>query len=180
MLKEKVLEELKKDAKKSDSAIAKKLGCSQATVTRYRRELEEERVIWGYRAIVEPKRKTQIFITLWKTRPLSERAFELLKNMIDDATLKEFEVDVLDVYSLIDSEYTLYAKFIAKDERAFMNYIEWAVEYFEDFIVELPKIITPTRVVKESGVLNPTIDEEIRFKRFQFQERIKELSKAGK
>ena len=76
----KILSELEENAKQSDRGIAKKLGCSQVSVTRYRKRLEKKNIIWGYSAIVNPLKDRNIYFCLWKINPKNPNPMESIKN----------------------------------------------------------------------------------------------------
>jgi Lrp/AsnC family transcriptional regulator for asnA, asnC and gidA len=80
---ERVLEVLEGDAQASVSEIAERAGVSKPTVRKYVRKLEEDGVIVGYRAEVDPKKLSDRSIALVGIEVESERYVEATRALAD-------------------------------------------------------------------------------------------------
>jgi Lrp/AsnC family transcriptional regulator for asnA, asnC and gidA len=80
---ERVLEVLERDAQASVSEIAERAGVSKPTVRKYVRKLEEDGVIVGYRAEVDPKKLSGRSIALVGIEVESERYVEATRALAD-------------------------------------------------------------------------------------------------
>lgn len=91
IIKQKILLELRKNARASLSNIADKVGVSRQTVAKIVNKMEKNKEIWGYTTIFDPKLlgKNQ-FIFLCKL-DISIDSKDLLKKMIDPKRIKENE-----------------------------------------------------------------------------------------
>ena len=85
---QKILEKLKTNANKSINEIAKECGFSRQKVWRIIKQLEKNRIIWGYTAIInEEKQGNDTYIILIKrtTQPLDEDLAEkIISRKIED------------------------------------------------------------------------------------------------
>jgi len=87
----KILEELQKNGRASNSEIADKLGLSRQTVAKIISNMEKEGEIWGYTAIFDPKllgKKQYIFLVKLN---LSENAGEFLKGVTNRSLIRKHE-----------------------------------------------------------------------------------------
>ena len=80
---ERVLDVLEADAQASVSEVAERAGVSKPTVRKYVRKLEEDGVIVGYRAEVDPKKLSGRSIALVGIEVESERYVEASRALAD-------------------------------------------------------------------------------------------------
>jgi DNA-binding Lrp family transcriptional regulator len=81
--KEQIIDILKKNAKTSTEKIAQQVGLSRQQVWKIIKQLEQDGIIWGYSAIVDPNRlNMRVYNMLIKSRPTI--GYEVLANEIRD------------------------------------------------------------------------------------------------
>jgi Lrp/AsnC family transcriptional regulator for asnA, asnC and gidA len=85
---EQILSALEKDAKASYAEIAEQAGVSKPTVRKYIRKLEDEGVIVGYSADVDPKKLSGQSIALVGIDVESERYVEVTRSLQELAAIE--------------------------------------------------------------------------------------------
>ena len=164
-MKEKILKELKINARRSDHEIAKRLKCTQPTVSRYREYMERKKIIWGYTTVANTGE--QNVMCLWKTEPLGLQEF---KKIIRGSEL--FNIELCDIFQIIDSEYTLYTRYKVKTLDILMAYIRWLKDTLKEKIVGMPRIITIMHVICEEGIKNPKFEDELVGESYKLYEKL--------
>jgi Lrp/AsnC family transcriptional regulator for asnA, asnC and gidA len=102
-----ILSVLEEDAQASYSEIAEQAGVSKPTVRKYINQLEEEGVIVGYSADVDPKKLSSQSIAIVGIDIESERYVEVTQ------TLKE--IDAIEALYTSSGDHTLMAEIRARD-----------------------------------------------------------------
>ncbi|MFH1424263.1 MAG: Lrp/AsnC family transcriptional regulator [archaeon] len=159
-IREKVLKELKKDARQSDSAIAKKLNCAQSTVFRTRKALEDEQVIIGYSALTDcTKMGWTTYMVLFKASPPTKAGLnKIISGLKGGEVAAEMGVEVIDVYMLFgDFEWSMI--FSAKTEAAAQKYFNYIKDRYKDFIDGRPEHSKIVFVCQKCGHTNPKLGE---------------------
>jgi Lrp/AsnC family leucine-responsive transcriptional regulator len=152
----KILEELKKNSNENIDIIAKHCGFSRQKVWRTIKQLEKDRMIWGYTAIIdEGKIGQKHFILLMKRK---QKGFEekivdtLLSRSFDDAVTK-MGINI-ETSSYIHGEYDWITSFLASDIRhakQFCNSVNQSYpDVFEKFV-----LIETLFDIKKQYILNP-------------------------
>ena len=154
-----VINILEKDAKKSIDEISKKCGFSRQKVWRIITELEKEKLIWGYTAVVdELVKKKKHFTVLVKKNPAAinnELLQEIIHKKIDDqyADLVTIE-NIYYTHGICDYVLTFYAADIysaKKFTQALFNRLNYYVKEFT--------IIETLFPVRKQGMKNPRIKQ---------------------
>ncbi len=91
----KIITELQKNSKSSIDNIAKNCGCSRQKVWRIIKRLEENKTIWGYRAVIDDEmtgvKRYQILIKK-KPAPMSKKIIEMFIDKKINERLEKFDV----------------------------------------------------------------------------------------
>jgi DNA-binding Lrp family transcriptional regulator len=152
----KILAELQKNSNESIDTIAKHCGFSRQKVWRTIKQLQKNRMIWGYTAIIdEGKLGQKHFILLMKRK---QKGFE--EKIIDTLISRSFENAVskmgiiIETSSYIHGEYDWITTFTAsgiRQAKQFCNSIQIAYpDVFERFV-----LIETLFDIKKQHILNP-------------------------
>ncbi|MEF8819440.1 MAG: HTH-type transcriptional regulator LrpA1 [Haloferacaceae archaeon] len=128
-----ILEALEEDAQASYAEIAERAGVSKPTVRKYIRRLEEEGVIVGYSAEVDPKKLSGQSIALVGMDVASERYVETVR------ALKELDA-VERLYSS-SGDHTLMAEVRADDGDALGDVIQESILGIEGVTAAHPSFL---------------------------------------
>lgn len=157
---QRILEKLKNNANKSINEIAKECKFSRQKVWRIIKQLEKNRIIWGYTIIVDEEKQgfdTYFILIKRTTQPLDE---QLAENIISRKL--EDQMDKLDC-KIVSSVYThgLYDWIIiitAREIKQAKQVCELLRMRYQKFLSEviLVKSLFP---VKMQGIINPETDK---------------------
>jgi DNA-binding Lrp family transcriptional regulator len=122
-IEEKILKELQKNCRISPDEIGKKCGCSRYKVNRIMKKLEEDNIMVGYTAVLNPLRLNLKYIFLLVKRstvPLDEEILKRIESSRKTDLSRETdfvpEVDVKSIASLyVHGNYDWIVSFTAKD-----------------------------------------------------------------
>ncbi|MBE3122091.1 MAG: Lrp/AsnC family transcriptional regulator [Thermoplasmata archaeon] len=154
----KILAELQKNSNEGIETIAKHCGFSRQKVWRTIKQLEKNRMIWGYTAVIdEGKIEQKHFILLMKRK---QKGFE--EKIVDTLISRSFEAAVakmgitIETSSYIHGEYDWITTFLASDIRQakqFCNSIPIVYpDVFERFV-----LIETLFDIKKQHILNPDV-----------------------
>ena len=152
-----VLKELKKNASKSIDAIAKDHNFSRQKVWRIKKQLEDNRTIWGYSAVInEEKRGFNNYIVLIQrnTASLDEQVAErLIQGKIQQILPDNPDVHIESIF-MVYGEYdwilSLYAKDI-KEVKKFCSSLTLACQG----CIEHIRFVETMFAVMKNWILNP-------------------------
>ncbi len=130
---ERILSVLEDDAQASYSEIAERAGVSKPTVRKYINKLEEEKVIVGYSADVDPKKLSSQSIALVGIDVESERYVEVAQ------ALKEFET--IDSLFTSSGDHTLMAEVRAPDGETLGKIINDQITTLDGVIAAHPSFL---------------------------------------
>ena len=154
----KVIKELQKNSNENIGEIARKCGFSRQKAWRIIKRLEEDKIIWGYRAIVNNE-KTNVndFVLLVKGKCLPiDNSFE--KDIVE----RKIDKVAAGMDITIDGSYWLHGSydgmvcFSAKDLKQAKRFQEVYLNTFNGNISEL-NLLEKMVIVKEGGFVNPKI-----------------------
>lgn len=158
----KILEELHKNGRASNSEIADKLGLSRQTVAKIISNMEKNGDIWGYSAIFDPKllgKKQYIFLV---KLDLSNNAGEFLKGVTDRNLIRKHEEEYgFKTTFFLNGESDLmvlvWAKNIIEAKKLLNNYS--STHNFSAYIsnIILLEVLSNFR---NNGIANPNMIEE--------------------
>lgn len=128
-----VLTALEEDAQASYADIAKRAGVSKPTVRKYVNKLEEEGVIVGYSADVDPKKLSAETIAIVGIEVESERFVE--------ATRRLREVEAIEALYTSSGDHTLMAEVRAADGNALGDVIAEEIRAIEGVTEAHPSVL---------------------------------------
>jgi DNA-binding Lrp family transcriptional regulator len=156
---QKILEKLKNNANKSINEIANECGFSRQKVWRIIKQLEKNRIIWGYTAIVDEEKQgydTYFILIKRTTHPLDEDLFDnIISRKLEDQMDKLQCKMVSSVYThgIFDWILIITAKEIKQAKQVCELLRMRYQKYLSD--VHLVKSLFP---IKIQGILNPDKD----------------------
>ena len=160
-IKQKILFELKKNARISISNIADKVGVSRQTVAKIISKMEKNKEIWGYTTIFDPKLldKKQ-FIFLCKV-DISIDSKDLLKRMVDSKRIEDNEQifefkNTLFLNGNKDFIVTLWANDVVEAKKR-MNFFK---NLFRKNIIDI-ELLEVIATLRNDSIANPNMTEEL-------------------
>jgi len=154
--KNKIILELQSNSRKSPHEIAKKLGFSRQKVWKTIKELEKEKIIWGYTAVVENKDRTIFFAFSKLKKPIYDNIDKIIENVQED-TESLMNIGLLGSFyinGLFDWLVIFTAKNILEAKKFCTHIQKQHVDYIER--IELMENIFP---LIKFGKLNPNIEK---------------------
>ncbi len=156
----KIIKELRKNANKSVNDIAKNLGFSRQKVWRVIKNLEKNKTIWGYAAVVDEQKlgkKSYVLLVKRSNKPMTK---EILEKMARKDFMKRIEKlgieSIAHIYTNGVYDWIIY--FNADDIRIAKTYVEVLNGTYEGYISDiiLQEVIY---MAQNSGITNPNIDQ---------------------
>jgi DNA-binding Lrp family transcriptional regulator len=154
----KILKELSKNANKSVNDIAKICGFSRQKVWRVIKNLEKNKTIWGYTAVInQEKLNKKRYIMLMKrtNKPITKDALNhIITREIADK-VRKWDIEFINsIY--INGKYDWLLCFSAKNIRDAKNVVELYNQIYTDLISEID-LHEEMFTVQSSGINNPEI-----------------------
>ena len=155
----KIIKELRKNANKSINEIAKTCGFSRQKVWRVIKNLEKNKTIWGYTAVLDDEKlgkKSYIILMKRTNKPITK---EILEKMVIKNLTKRIEK--LGIESLtqkyLNGVYDWLIYFNADDIRTAKSFVEEINRTFEGYISEI-LLEEVMYITQNFGIINPNID----------------------
>ncbi len=156
----KILEELKKNSRASNSDIAEKIGLSRQTVAKIISKMEKNKEIWGYTTIFDPKLLGKKYFMMLCRVDLSISPEEVLKKVIDPKIINDNENKyefVTSMFSHGDPDFIII--FMAKDIIEAKKRMYFFKKLFSPILKEI-KVIDVMATFRHSCIANPKMVEE--------------------
>lgn len=156
----KIIRELEKNAKESIDKIAKKCGCSRQKVWRIIKRLEENKIIWGYHAVIDNEKigLNRYYILIKRTNvPFSKEHIDsIIKNELKPEIGEEEIIveNISYVHGSFDGVYEIRARNIMQVKKFIESFYNLAVDYISD--AQILEVIFPVEI---NGIVNPNIKE---------------------
>ena len=158
-----ILDALLKDPTVSVMEIAKKLKTYRQKVWRKKKKLEEEKVIWGYTAVLdETKLNHVIYIILFKTKPINQDLVNLLIGRITREEPRRQGVHLINL-CYVNGEYDWLLKFSASDHAMARRYYDSIRLFYDEFLFEKPVMIDVNFCMVREGKNNPDMKKLYEF-----------------
>lgn len=156
----KVMRALQQDARQSIDIIAKDCGFSRQKVWRIMKRLEDQKIIWGYHAVVEDDTFTHNrYYVLVKRTP--QYVTDKTLDIITTRELKE-KMEEMDIYledsHFIHGSYDWLLSMTAKDIRQVKKFTETFNKMFKDYVqkIDILEVIFP---ISKNGIQNPNVED---------------------
>lgn len=156
--KEKIIQELLQDSRQSPFEIANKLGFSRQKAWKLIKELEKEKKIWGYTAVVDEHEKgSHIYYALIKQKvPYLENVGQIIKN-IEKGNSSKLGVKLIGLY-YTNGPYDCLCKFSAINIKEAKKYLGYIYREYQDLVVQVELLESVFPMVK-CGKVNPNLDD---------------------
>jgi DNA-binding Lrp family transcriptional regulator len=159
----KVLNIMEQHAKENINEIAKKCGLSPQKVTRIIKNLEKEKIIWGYSAIADGTlRDFKHFVVLAKrnTVPFGDEVRkEIILRKLDDYPMHIVKIEnIYLTHGVSDWILTFYAPDLVSAKK----FVEETFARFDKYLQEYTLIETLV-TVRKHGLKNPRIKELVEY-----------------
>jgi DNA-binding Lrp family transcriptional regulator len=153
---QKIIEKLKKNANKSINSIAKECGFSRQKVWRIIKQLEKDRSIWGYTAIVDEEKQgfhTYFILIKRTTHPLDEEVADyIISRKLEDQMDKLDCKIVSSVYS--HGQYDWIMIITAKEVKKAKQVCELLRMRYQKYVSDVI-LVESLFNIKMQGILNP-------------------------
>ena len=152
-----VLNELIKDPTRSLRVIAKQIKSYRQHVWRQKKKLEEDRVIWGYTAIIdETKLGNLTYVMLIKFMPLKREMADIIIQRVNRYKKSNVEGNIRILQSVyMNGDYDWMIMYTAPSHELARRYFNEICLDYEEWIVERPKIMDINYFLIKEGKINP-------------------------
>ena len=143
-IEDKILKELQKNCRQNLDEIGKKCGCSRYKVGRFIKKLEENDMILGYSAILNPlKSKKKHFILLIKrtSEPIEDDILKRLPNAEGIDIIPELKNELIDTY-YVHGKYDWVLTFLAEDLTDAKDFCNKIYKYYNKYVEQLDLLET--------------------------------------
>ena len=147
------------DPTRSAREVAKKLGSYRQKIWRQKKKLEDDKVVWGYTAIVdEMTMKRVLYIVLLKLKPMSsELADVIIERLTTGRPQRENVRLITSLY--LNGEYDWLVMFSAPNHAMARRYYDSLRLSYAEHLIEKPVIVDVNFTVVREGKLNPKLEE---------------------
>jgi DNA-binding Lrp family transcriptional regulator len=157
-LDEKILNALMEDPTRSDMEIASALGTYRQKVWRKKTQLEEDRIIWGYTAVLDEKRLGHVsYIVLMKTKPMSDDFVNILLTRLTREEPRKQNVRLTNFF-YVNGEFDWVLRFSAPDHATARRYYDTLRMLYDEHLLEKPVMIDVNMCLVSEGKRNPNIE----------------------
>lgn len=158
-----VLEWLLDDPTKSVGEIANELKSYRQGVWRRKKKLEEDKIIWGYTAVIDQKKIGHIvYLVLLKTKPMSRGFADLIVERIKKDAPHALNVRLIDLF-YVNGEYDWVMRFSANSHSAARKYYDTLRIEYEEYLLEKPVMVDVNFCVVAEGKKNPELEKLYEF-----------------
>ncbi|MDG6220914.1 MAG: Lrp/AsnC family transcriptional regulator [Candidatus Thermoplasmatota archaeon] len=160
---QRILRALLDDPTKSLRNIAAELKTYRQKIWRVKRRLEDEKIVWGYTAILDEMRMGHcLSIIMLKLKPMSRDLADLMIERVVKRVQKKQNVELLTMY-YVNGEYDYIIVFSAPDHATARRYYDSLRTAYDQYILEKPVIVDVNFTVIREGKINPEIEGLRRF-----------------
>lgn len=156
---DKILIALLMDPTRSDSEIAKDIGTYRQKVWRRRKQLEDEKAIWGYTAVIDDEKFNHVsYMVLMKTKTMNRDLVELLVQRISKGEPARQNIRLKNM-CYVNGEYDWVMRFTAPDHATARKYFETIRLLYSEHLQEKPILIDVNMCLVSEGKKNPDLDK---------------------
>lgn len=154
---DKVLQMLIEDPTESIREMAHDLDSYRQKVWRKKKNFEDEKVIWGYTAVIdESKIEHVMYLVLMKLKPMSKELADILIKRVVKKIPQKQRVRLLNVL-YINGQYDLIIMFSAPDHAVARRYYDSLRLTYEEHLLDKPVIVDVNFSIIREGKINPDL-----------------------
>ncbi|MGA1792378.1 MAG: Lrp/AsnC family transcriptional regulator [Thermoplasmatota archaeon] len=158
-----IIKWLLEDPTRSLNEMAKSLNLYRQTLWRRKKKLEDDKVIWGYTAVVdENKLGNVIYLVLMKMKPMTRGLADIIYRRIKNEEMGRLNVRLIDAFH-VNGDYDWVLRFSAPDHATARKYYDAIRVIYEDYLIEKPVIVDVNFIVKAEGMKNPDLENLYKF-----------------
>jgi len=156
---DRILYALLRDPTRSDSDIAKEMGTYRQKVWRRRKQLEDEKALWGYTAVIDDSKFNHVsYMILMKTKTMNRELVELLLQRITHNEPARQDIRLKNMF-YVNGEYDWIMRFTAPDHATARKYYETIRLLYSDHLQERPILMDINMSLVSEGKKNPNLDK---------------------
>ena len=156
---DRIMDRLIQDPTTSSKQMAEELGITRQKLWREKKRLEEENIVWGYTAVIDPKKKGHnLYVILFKSKALTEEAANLSISRVKGGEAHKEGIRVIDVL-FINGPYDILLIFAAPDRQKARRYLENLKTLFKDHLLERPRLMDVTFPIIMGNKPNPEMEK---------------------
>jgi DNA-binding Lrp family transcriptional regulator len=159
-LEDKILKELKKNCRLNLDEIGKRCGCSRYKVAKIMKRLEDNNIILGYSAIINPSKinlKHYILLVKRTSQPFDEEMIKKIPVMTERDFVPNVNIENIDTL-YVHGNYDWVLSFTAPDISVAKEFCNKIMKYYSKLLedLELLEIVAPFRL---NGFVMASSDE---------------------
>jgi DNA-binding Lrp family transcriptional regulator len=160
---EEIIEWLLEDPTRSLNTMAKAMNIYRQTLWRRKKKLEDEKVIWGYTAVIdENKLGNVIYLVMMKMKPMTRGMADIIYRRIKNNEMSKSRVRLIDAFH-VNGEYDWILRFSAPDHATARKYYDAIRVIYEEYLIEKPVIVDVNFILKAEGMRNPELEKLYNF-----------------
>lgn len=153
-----LLDILLDDPTTSIREMGRKLNCYRQTIWRRKKQMEEDKIIWGYTAVIdENKLSKRIFLVLMKTKPMTEDMANIIIQRIKNNEPGRKNIRLIDSFQ-VNGEFDWILRFSAPNHTTARTYYDILRTVYQDYLIDKPVIVDVNFILVAEGKRNPEID----------------------
>jgi len=158
-----ILHALLEDPTKSARIIAKELKSYRQKIWREKKKLEDEKVIWGYTAVVNERKLNHFsYVMLLKMKPMSKEMVDIMLKRLREKAQEKQNVRLQDLW-IVNGVYDWVLRFSAPNHATARRYYDTIRSVYDNYLLEKPIIIDINFCVVSEGKVNPDLEELYEF-----------------
>ncbi|MGA1820985.1 MAG: hypothetical protein ACMUIG_00500 [Thermoplasmatota archaeon] len=153
-----ILDLLLDDPMTSMREMARRLNCYRQTIWRKKKYLEDEKIIWGYTAVIdENKLNKRIFLVLMKTKPMTDSMADIVIRRIKNNEPGKRNIRLIDAFQ-VNGEFDWILRFSAPNHTTARAYYDVLRTVYQDYLIDKPVLVDVNFILVAEGKRNPDID----------------------
>ncbi len=143
--------------------MAKQLKSYRQTIWRKKKKLEDDRVIWGYTAVIdESKLNNIVYLMLMKMKPMTRGLVDAIISRLVEKEPNKQNVRLIDAFH-VNGDFDWIIRFSAPDHATARRYYDTLRLRYEEYLLEKPVIVDINFILMAEGKKNPELDSLYEF-----------------
>lgn len=152
-----LLEQLLRDPTRPVKDMARALGTYRQKLWRRKKKLEDEKVVWGYTAVVGEERMGHVlYMVLLKMKPMTRELADLIIHRVARGEPSRQRVRLINLL-YVNGEYDWVLMFSASDHATARRYYDSLRVAYEEYLLDKPAIIDVNFPLIREGKVNPEL-----------------------